>query len=275
MPLFRILFFFSFVGGTCLLPVAFKRYTCGFKLGKMQIQIPHRGDWEVQQNSEVLSQILSQPFSYLDRGAQCYVFESADGQYVIKLFRYDRTWKEHSKKISKELKKKIEKLFRACVLAYSRAPEETGIVFLHLNLTKNTLPRLTARGPTGNTFTLNLDNYRFAVQKKVKPFKEVFLKAYERQDKEAIKSHIDAYLDLIHARAKKGIRNSDPAISRNIGFLEGKAYELDFGNYSENTSTSAWEVARYTQRLRTWLLDYAPEWVSYLDARSASNKAPN
>src|SRR5689334_8640410 len=48
----------------------------------------HFDEWDVEISPEVVS-ILEQPFHYLAKGGQSYVFGSSDGKYVLKLFRFD------------------------------------------------------------------------------------------------------------------------------------------------------------------------------------------
>lgn len=234
----------------------------------MRLEIPFRQDWETSSDLSYaqVCEILSQSFTYLDRGAQCYVFASQDGEYVVKIFRFDRAL------ISKKRKKdspmqKIESLFTACVLASEKAREETGILYLHLNRTKNQFPTFYAKGPLGQTISIPIDYYRFAIQKKVVPFGDSLRDAYHSKSPDAMKKRIDSFLDILHSRVEKGIRNSDPSVGRNFGFLGERAFEIDFGNYSLNGSSKEKEIAHYTKRLRLWLSENAPEWVSYLDER--------
>lgn len=51
---------------------------------------PYNPQWESSLDEEV-QKILKQPFHYLASGNQAIVFESADGEHVLKLFRYSRT----------------------------------------------------------------------------------------------------------------------------------------------------------------------------------------
>ena len=236
----------------------------------MRLESPFRSDWEVVSDiplNETIK-ILSQPYAYLDRGAQCYVFASHDGEYVVKLFRFDRSSKR--KKTSSH--RKVNALFSACVLAYTRAQEETGVLFLHLNQTENLFPLFHATGPLGQPFTLALDRYRFAIQKRVNPFEKSLLEAYHSQNPEMMKKRIDSFLSILHSRVGKGIRNSDPSLSRNFGFLGEQAFEIDFGNYSENGVPRGKEIARYSGKLRLWLLENAPEWVEYLDEKVSHDR---
>lgn len=260
------------------LPAVMKHFTCGFHLAKMRLNVPFRSDWEIEPltgaEHEKLIQILSQPFSYLDRGAQCYVFESRDGQTVIKLFRYDapqnpirRFWRAHFRRPKKKTPPadKIEHLFTACLLAYTRAKEETALLYLHLNLTSTQLPFLAVRGPLGQLFRLPLDRYRFAIQRKARLFCDEF-----SRDPKTAPQKIDAFLSFLQNRAAKEIVNTDSNLQRNFGFLDGKVVEIDFGNYMKyppDPLLQKKERERYTRRLRRWLHRHHPEWVAYLDQK--------
>ena len=232
----------------------------------MRLEHPTRSDWESPSviDDRQAFEILSQPFYYLDRGAQCYVFASLDGNYVLKMFRYDRSL---VKKTKGSLQEKIDHLFAACVLAQSYAQEETGLLFLHLNCSQNAWPVLQAKGPLGQSLRIPLDRYRFAIQTRVKPFQDSLLGAYEKGDEIMMRKQIDSFVNLIKSRSDKGIFNSDPSLNRNFGFLEGRAFELDFGNYSLGGASQEWEFSYYTHRLRSWLAENAPEWVAYLDKK--------
>ena len=249
----KALLIFLFSSFFLMVPAALKRLTCGFRLAKLRIETPFRSDWEIQStlSKEDLLSLLSQPFSYLDRGAQCYVFESLDKHTVIKLFRCDQEMR------------KIEKLFAACRVAYEEASEETGLLHLHLNLTSGELPPLRATGPIGQRLSLPLDRYRFAIQKKAKPFRASLEEAFSNP--ELLKKRIDSFLSLLDSRLAKGIGNSDPSLSRNFGFLGERAVEIDFGNYYRGSSTN--EKARYVHRLRRFLKKKAPERAGYVDDR--------
>jgi hypothetical protein len=250
----RLLFFLCFVLGVLTLPTLAKRATQGFRIAKMQIQFPYHPEWQTPIQAEVIP-ILEQRFHYLGKGAQSYVFESADQKYVIKLFRYDHPQSEE----------KITLLMNACKMAYDRMREETGLVYIHLNPTKKALPVLHCKDALGRSYRLSLDNYRFALQKKASDFRKTLLEA--KGDPKQMKERIDAFLQLLQVRTQRGIVNTDPNLSRNFGFLGDRAIELDFGNYRDcPTLNQKAEMERHAHRLRRWLKKNAPEWVAYLDA---------
>ena len=238
-----------------LLPALTKRLTKGFRLAKMQLEFPHRPNWEVPLVPEVLS-ILDQPYRYMDQGSQCYVFESKDGEYVLKLFRYDQPTDDT----------KVVHLFNGCKVAYDYLQDETGLIFVHLNPTPMGLGTLMCRDPVGRKIEFKLDEYRFAVQRKAKSFRETLQNA--KSNPSEMQGLIDQFIDLLIARTEKGVVNSDPNLSRNFGFLDTRAIELDFGNYRLCSEfDKGREIRRYTSKLRKWLALNAPEWVDYVTAK--------
>lgn len=263
----RAFFFLVFSTAMLCVPVALKRITCGFRLAKLRLEIPFRSEWETPPpEREQCSAILNQPFTYLDRGAQCYVFLSADRQYVLKFFRYDqpinplrslfRFW-FCSPKPKTPFKKKIEQFFSSCTIAYHLRREETGLIYLHLNRTENLLPKVKIRAPLGQVYEISLDHYRFAIQKKVETIREAFARVKDRQE---AKELIYSLIELVQRRKEKGIANLDLNISRNYGFIDGKAVEIDFGSFATSSKEE-----EFLHRLSQFLTSVAPEWVSLLN----------
>jgi len=238
------------------LPATVKRFTYGFRLAKMRLDFPYHPEWEIPPPPPELRAILQQPFYFIGKGAQSYVFEGEDGKYVVKLFRYDQP----------SLESKILLLFNACKMAYDFLRAETGLVYIHLNPTPMELPTLFCKDAIGRGYKFPLDHYRFAVQKKGKAFRAVLEEAKDHPLE--MQKRLDQFIDLLQSRTAKGIFNSDPNLSRNFGFLETRAIEFDFGNYRHRADLDRIsEMERYTSKLRLWLSRCAPEWVAYLDQR--------
>jgi hypothetical protein len=250
-----------------MFPAGLKQWTCGFKLSKLRLNMSHRTDWEATSalSDKELQTLLRQSFTYLARGAQAYVFESQDHSYVIKFLRFDQPQICRTKKTVTPFHEKMEKMFRAFILAYTRFPEETGLIYLHLNVTEGKLPTLQAKGPLGQSLRLPLDQYRFVIQRKAIPFHQGLLEA--RGDVAEFHRRIDSFLSLIASRLSQGVSNTDGNLVRNFGYLRGKALEIDCGNYQEGASPD--ERSHFTQRLRDWVEAYAPEYVPYLDEKAA------
>lgn len=253
MRRFLVLIFFAIP--MLLLPTLVKRFTYGFRVAKMQLDFPHRPEWDLP-CAPGIRKILEQPFHFLGKGAQSYVFESEDGTSVVKLFRYDQPI----------IPAKVEALLSASKMAYEELREETGLIYIHLNETALDLPVLHCTDALGRKYRFPLDQYRFAVQKKAEKFRDTFQKAHA--SREEMRNRIDQFLSLLEKRVAKNIQNTDPSLSRNFGFLADRAIEFDFGNYCFcPTLNGSTEIRRYTSKLRRWLKKHDPEWVAYLDER--------
>lgn len=243
------------------LPFVLTRLTHGFKLSKLHLDFPADPKWEAAQ-PDALMKILDQPFHYIGKGMQSFVFASQDGGYVIKLFRFDK----------RKDKRKYLILFDSCKLAFDHLQTETGLLYIHINTTKNTLPSICCKDALGRSFRIPLDSYRFVIQRKGVEFEKILLEA--RNDPEMMKSRLNQWFDLIQHRAAKGIWNKDPSLTRNFGFLETKAIEFDFGSYRIDPKiTPPQEISRYIQKMRRWLTKNAPEWLTYLDFLQTSFEA--
>lgn len=248
----RLIIFILFCFCTLSIPGLVKRMTGGFRLNKLRVDFPSRPEWNVFFDPEVKS-MLDQPFHYLDKGSQCYVFESKDKQIVIKLFRFSDPRSEL----------KISTLFEAARIAYEKMKEETGLLYIHLNRTELGLPKILLTDGIGRSFWIALDDYRFAIQKKAKTFEVALEEALE--DPILMRKRIDQFICLLKTRVGKGIYNSDPTLGRNFGFLETRAIELDFGNFKPVLPhTPEIEIKRFTEKFRDWLEKNAQEWVEYL-----------
>ncbi|MBX7067035.1 MAG: hypothetical protein K1X28_07380 [Parachlamydiales bacterium] len=248
----RILLAIVFSLAVLSIPSFVKRMTGGFRLAKLHVEYPSHPEWNVPFDPE-LNSLLNQPFHYLDKGSQCYVFESKDRQIVIKLFRFSDARSEL----------KVFTLFNAAHIAFQRMKEETGLLYIHLNISQENLPTIRLKDAIGRTYRLRLDEYRFAIQKKAKSFEIAMQEALK--DPILMQSRINQFAALLKTRVEKGIYNSDPTLGRNFGFLENQAIELDFGNFKPILPHSREiEIERYAGKFREWLKQNAPEWVSYL-----------
>lgn len=248
-----------------------EKETDGFTIARITSRFSFHPEWETDPlTKEGLQEVelaLSQKFHYLGRGGQCYVFDSEDGQYVIKFFKYHRVLP-----LSSSLKRNTKKLvrdFSSCKLAFEKLKDETGVVFLHLNKTKNLQKKLTIFDKLNIAHVLDLDNYEFIVQKKAVLLHPHIHMLMKNQDIEGAKKAIDAILDLIISRCKKGIHDEDPGLHKNIGFLRDKALIIDIGRFVVDTQRTSPEVYNrdlisITERFGEWLSKHYPELNSYL-----------
>lgn len=259
------------------IPLLIKDISKGFHVARFELSY----DWsEIENLSACLDpadekealRILKQPFTYLDRGAQSYVFESQDQNYVVKIFQENRfatplsLWKRDDKQ-KKAITPKKNTDFRSCLIAYTLAKEETALLYLHLQPTKNRLPKLSVRSPMGQWFSLPLDRYSFAIQKKAKPFQKTLLQASCEGD---LALYLCSFLSLLNSRVAKGIRNEDTSLSSNFGFLDEQAVEIDFGRYLQSEHFLQPDMQRmekkvFIDQLRTFIERYIPHEMGTLE----------
>ena len=264
----------------CFLSIPFI-YKKEFKLPPIHAHIPFNPNWAMPSLSDEMLQILQSPFTYFAKGNQSTVFLSADGKYVLKLFRYRRSifptltavknWMKKKAKLS--LKEKLMKTFNATHLAANEGKEFTQVVYCHLNLTKHELPCVTLKVGK-KSYYLPLDHTRFVLQKKVDPFKKALLSA--KNNPEEMHRLMESFAKLLLERSKANISNSDPNLGPNFGFLEGQAVEIDFGNYRKvapNQRRQKEELSRFLISLETWMSKRAPEY--YQDAINLRIKFEN
>jgi len=170
--------------------------------------------------------------------------------------------------MKRSISEKATQFFESCRLAHS-ASDETGLIFLHLNLTQGELPILHARGPLSRLFQVPLDSCRFALQKKAAPLRDVLEESCKTGD---LSRRIEEIISLLERRISKGIGNTDPSLWRNFAFLEDRAIEIDFGNYIarpdfSKSANARVELERYMRPLRSWLKKNAPEMVYAFNER--------
>src|SRR5262249_10626680 len=125
-----------------------------------------------------IASILNQSFSYFAKGQQSFVFLSADGQYVLKLFRFYTSKIPYGRRIETLLKQWVDPTvqprnsfafdvqtnFDSCKTASDLAPDPTGLIYIHLN--PRSLPLLHLKDRLGRTHSIDPAKYRFVLQKK-------------------------------------------------------------------------------------------------------------
>ena len=165
-------------------------------------------------------QILKNPLKFLAAGSQCFVFTSQDERYVIKICKGSI----HKDFFSAEKRKQKEADFLSYRLAYDLLPNQSQIVFLHLNTTKNLKATLQLIDPLGISHFLDADHTAFYIQKKATLLSE-HLKTLPASEFEPF---IKKLMGLAKTSCQQGlqIRDIQP---KNIGVSDGNPIWLDLG----------------------------------------------
>lgn len=266
------------------------RQTDGFAISKIRSELPFHPEWEVPPLSDTekerMHEILSQKFNYLSKGAQCHVFESADGKWVLKFFRHHHMrpplwlvalpsfldpWR--SNKIEKKWSK-LHKDFASYKLAYNRIKERTGIVFLHLNKTSDLKQTVTIVDRLHIEHVLNLDEMEFILQKKARLVYPSIDAWMHEGNVTAAKAALTDLVAVLKMRFEQGIFDKDPDLNTNFGFIDQRAIQIDVGRFKGGTfQTNACQcrddIIRITDNLKQFLDAHYPPLSEHLQQEIA------
>ncbi len=278
-------FVYKFLLG-CLVLVAVERFchwkTAGFTIQKIQPKIHDTSSDDRRLTQEEIS-LLSQNFKFLSSGGSCYAFESEDGKYVLKLFKqhhlYPFSWANalplpHFLKERLTAKqRKRERVFNSCKIAYRDFKEKTGLIALHLSLTDQELPTINLVDKLGIAHRLSLGKIEFILQKKAEMAYPHFVRLMKENDLEGAKRAVDEILQLVAYFPAHGVRDLDPNIKTNCGFIGNRAIKIDVGplirDEREQTAIQK-RVSKASRQLKRWLNEHYPELASYLDTKKPS-----
>lgn len=252
--------------------------TSGFTAAMIDRHIPQDARWNTTslslEEEKNLARILDQPFYFLGRGGQSYVFVSKDRKIVLKFFKKNHavpdSWIEKLDQLIplslapfrrehlQTREERFQAIFASCKLAYENLKKETGLIYLHLNPTQAKHKTIQIYDRCGIAHTVDLDSTSFIVQKKAHLIFSKIKRQLQQNDVEGAKRSICTMIDYIAARSKAGIRDTDNALKRNYGYIEDMPITVDVGSFVlDETLKSAKaykkEVVRKTRKLRKWI----------------------
>lgn len=218
-----------------------RKQTKGFALLKAKSSYGSKGPIGLSPEELVpIQSILSQPFHFLTKGLQCYVFVSEDEKYVLKLLK----WKELEPplwvrclpnswltQLKREKKEKKEFDFTSYQIAWDELKEETGLIYLHLQQTEGLDTTLCLYDPIKVRHQVPSDTIEFILQTKAAPFLPYF--EQNQNNEEKMVSFFSSFVKILQNRIQKGIGDSDVSLEYNMGVSEdGTPFLFDIGNLS-------------------------------------------
>ncbi|MCC6127934.1 MAG: hypothetical protein IT584_01895, partial [Chlamydiae bacterium] len=238
-----------------------------FRLSCCKVVADHKPEWESSPPTEEVLSILAQPFSFLQRGSQTYVFASEDQKYVLKIFakplkeyRFQRYTGKGKPHLSKDHRReRVSGALQGYHLAEKLPQSASALIYTHLNLTENELPSTQIRDIFKRRYNLPLDRYRFVLQKKCEPLAPTLQKLARAGQIQEIQRLIQSYNKAIARRTSLSIRNSDTEFRKNFGILDGEVVEFDVGEYLFDPSLQRLENQQAEVDLFKNQLDY---WLS-------------
>lgn len=265
--------------------------TDGFTVTKIRKSFPLNNPSAPLSNLEAITSILEQHFSYLGRGGQCYAFVSEDGQYILKLLKYNnhypRIWfrllpfpfglekYRQAKLANKQSRLKAE--YTSYEIAEKDLKEETGIVYFHLY--QDTLPTrsLHITDKLGIHHLLKTDEYQFYIQKKGMPFYAGLQKLFLEKGEVAVENVLDSFVEYLFARCKKNISDGDTGIRRNFALNGEIPFQIDIGQFSYDPSFISLEaqtnhILFFTRGFHKWLEQLSPSLAEHLFKQIENHK---
>lgn len=222
---------------------------------------------------------LSQPYRYLGKGRQCFVFASEDQKYVVKFFnqRYLQVpW--YAFLSSQERAKRAQRQHfyeHSYEIAFRELGEE--ILYLHMGRADLPLPSLSLRDKANRTHHLDLNTFPFVLQKKGTPFYEGLEAVYAKEGLTGLCREIDAFAGAISLRIAKHIADADQDIEHNWGYIDGRIFHLDPGRLYYDPQlkeperlSQEWRSA--THKFHRWLQKTHPDAIPHLEAICTTKK---
>jgi hypothetical protein len=263
--------------------------TGGFMIVNITSEFAYQPQWEVRpllaSEQEELSKALEQPYFYLGKGCQSYVFASQDGQYVIKFFKYQRyrlqSWLAYFPPLPAVVKYRQEKLdkkwtkldgfVKSWKVAFENLKEETGLLFVHLNKTTNMGRQVTLYDKIGQQHHVDLDHMEFCIQRKARLLCETLMDFKTLGDLAAGRVLLHQLLSLILSEYSRGLADNDHALMQNTGVAQGRPVHIDVGQFVFNDAVKEptvfhQELFTKTYKFKLWLRDHYPELADYLEA---------
>ena len=272
--------------------------TAGFMVSNIVSDFSFQPQWEVRplskKEAQEVAYAINQPYHYLGKGCQSYVFESEDGQYVIKFFKYQRyrlqPWLAYfpplpavvayrQEKIEKKWNK-LDGFVKSWKIAFENLKEETGLVFVHLNKTDHLKQSLTVYDKVGFQHVLDLDQMEFCIQRRAVMLCDTLLTYKENGDLTKSKALVHQLLRTILSEYERGLADNDHALMQNTGVAQGCAVHIDVGQFVFNEEVKQpavfhQELFTKTYKFKIWLRENYPELGEYLEQELAQIIGPD
>ncbi len=257
----------------------FYKEPSGFSPKKVHSCFAFHPEWEIPylgpEKQAEIDVILDQSWKFFNKGSQAYVFISEDGQYVLKFFKQHKLrettsfsyilWDKNPFYLERQ--KRLEKAFSTFMapkLAYLHFPEETGIVFLHLNPTRTHKVRVSDK--RGKSYMLDIGKTSFMLQKKADLIYPRIQNLMKEGNIEKAKEIVSSVLQLIYRFGKAGVVDNDPILRKNFGLIQDRAIQFDIGKFRMDPlhQISQSEIREITKSFYKWASQY-PELADYFE----------
>jgi len=274
LPVFPLLLMFGGFFFCC--------HKAGFSPDKITSHLAYKETWVTEsmtqkQRELLVETIFPQTYYYLATGNQCYAFISEDGQYVMKFFKMQHLFPKgwlHNFPFSllqhlgfeEDADSQVfsERIFSSYKDAYEALREETGLIYLHLNKTREFKSNISLIDKEGRKYTIDLDSVEFIVQKKATRIYEHLDQLRTRHQREELREAIRSFLQLIATRCERGFVDQSLSIRNNFGYIGNTAIQFGCATLTRDSSMNfpsnfRQAVLEAADRLGDWARTKCPE----------------
>ena len=244
-----------------------------FTLSKITSSQRYSAEWEIPplttEELKTLNQILNQKFTYYSKGSQSYVFISEDKKFILKFLKQEKlrpkSWLAyiplsfnpyHQDYLFK--KEKCRSTFSACKTAFLELKKESGLLYVHLNNSRDLNKKVTIFDKNGKVHIIDIDKTCFYVQKRAQLIYSRISELMHCNDIDGAKKIISSVFSLIDFLGKKGVFDNDPILRKNFGLIDDVAVQIDIGKLQidplrQQTLAYKEEVGSITNSFKIWL----------------------
>lgn len=199
--------------------------------------------------------ILDQPFKYLAKGRQSFVFESQDGKYVLKFIKCQRinvthlyesfplpSYLDQKRKASlEERQDRLRHMFTSMSLAKAPLKDLTGALYVHIQPGNELQKTVELVDRLGFSHKVAIYSVPFILQQKAQKVMPTLNKLLAKKDFKSLNRRLDQLIDLFVQRASRGIIDPDKGLltRNNIGFLEDQAVYIDLGTFKRSKKSAS------------------------------------
>ncbi len=228
---------------------------------------------------ETVQKILTQTFRYYSEGNQCYVYESADGEYVLKFFKLGRLkpsrWLEYFSvipfvdsyriRMRKGQSNRLKKVYAGHTIAYEQDKENCGIIAVRFPGSGLNVETIKLIDRWGLKREVQADRVVFVLQKKAETTRKLLRRYLAEGNLSSAEQLIDRIFALYLDEYSKGIYDRDHNVIDNIGFIAGNSMRIDVGKLRRDPEFVSSDKylpdleEKVIKRLDTWIKrDYGP-----------------
>jgi len=263
----------------------FLQHNKGFCIGQIYSTQPIDGSWDPSSSSSVstleLQDILTQSYSYLEKGHQSVVFESEDKNYVLKFYRFPSHMRvtgwmsrpltrftDKRKAIRNYDENKFVETKKSHLLAFDALRQESGLIAVHMSKSENCPYTVHIKDALNHPYQVALKDTFFVLQRKGQLIFPTLSELIKQGRISEAQSIIDNTISFVLMRSSKGIKDEDPILEKNYGLLGSYLFQLDTGRLKISSSIKKPEDAKsealtITEPLKNWLSIVSPDLLQY------------